>query len=85
MSIFVPQVVGIEDAKPRVVDDVLVSGGIVVVRLEHEVGGAAVLLAQRDAHVVRQRLAFGSHGLQRGKKLFEHICDNKSINGQTHT
>ena len=85
MSIFVPQVVGVEDAQAGVVDDVLVSGGIVVVRLEHEVGGAAVLLAQRDAHVVRQRLALGSHGLQRGKNFFEHICDNKSINGQSYT
>ena len=61
---FLPQLVGVEDAQARVVDDVLMSGGIVVVRLEHEVGGAAVLLAQRDAHMVRQGLALGSHSLR---------------------
>ena len=67
---FVPQLVGVEDAQAGVVDNVLMSGGVVVVRLEHEVGGAAVLLAQRDAHVVRQRLALGSHSL-RGEKWNE--------------
>ena len=68
---FVPQLVGVEDAQAGVVDDVLVAGGVVVVRLEHEVGGAAVLLAQRDPHVVRQRLALGSHGLRRPR---ERVC-----------
>ena len=69
---FLPQLVGVEDSKSGVVDDVLMSGGVVVVRLEHEVGGAAVLLAQRDAHVVRQRLALGSHSLGRsGNATYE--------------
>ena len=65
VSIFVPQVVGVEDAQAGVVDDVLVLGGIVVVRLEHEVGGATVLLAQWDAHVVRQGLALGTNSLEK--------------------
>ena len=68
---FLPQLVGVENAQARVVDDVQMSGGVVVVRLEHEVGSAAVLLAQWNANVVRQRLALGSHSLGSGYATYE--------------
>ena len=64
-TVFFPQLVGVEDAQAGVVDDVLVTCGVVVVRLEHEVGGATVLLAQWDAHMVRQGLALGTNSLDK--------------------